>query len=87
MSKFNRVFAAGVLLAGLPMAAMAQRAVNVNVQVTVQGNCSVSAPTQRQISVPSTPTSVDCDHCRRLVTLTCNRGAAPLVAVSNGVQS
>ena len=32
MSKFNRVFAAGVLLAGLPMAALAQ--VNVNVQVT-----------------------------------------------------
>ena len=44
MSKFNRVFAAGVLLAGLPMAAMAQP-VNVNVQVTVAQTCSVSVPT------------------------------------------
>ena len=56
MSKFNRVFAAGVLLAGLPMAAMAQ--VNVNVQVTVQGNCSVSAPSNANFGSQA-PTGVD----------------------------
>src|SRR5688500_6872786 len=81
MSKFIRVFTAAVLLAGLPMAALAQ--VNVNVQVKVVGNCNVSAPSNANfgsvgptVSTPYTATGA--------VTLTCNRGATPLVAVGPG---
>ena len=81
MSKFIRVFAAGVLLAGLPMAALAQ--VNVNVQVQVVGNCSVSAPSNANFGSQAPLASTNYTATGS-VTLTCNRGAAPLVTVSNG---
>jgi len=82
MSNFIRVFAAGVLLAGLPMAALAQ--VNVNVQVQVVGNCSVSVPSNANFGSqgPLTSTSYPATGS---VTLTCNRGATPLVAVGPGL--
>ena len=82
MSKFIRAFAAGVLLAGLPMAAMAQ--VDVNVQVTVVGNCSLSAPANANFGSQGPLTSTNYTATGS-VTLTCNRGAVPLVAVNNGL--
>ena len=82
MSKFIRVLAAGVLLAGLPMAAMAQ--VDVNVQVTVVGNCSLSAPANASFGSQGPLTSTNYTATGS-VTLTCNRGAVPLVAVNNGL--
>ena len=57
--------------------------VNVNVQVQVVGNCSVSAPSTLACGTPA-PAAIDQPHDDGQVTLTCNRGAAPLVAVSNG---
>ena len=54
MSRFNRIFAAAVLLAGLPMAALAQ--VNVSVQVQVVGNCTLSAPANANCAAPSPAT-------------------------------
>jgi spore coat protein U-like protein len=82
MSKFNRVLAAGVLLAGLPMAAMAQ--VNVNVQVQVVGNCSVSAPAPANFGSQGPLASTNYT-ANGSVTLTCNRGATPFVAVGDGL--
>ena len=81
MSKFNRIFAAALLLAGLPMAAMAQ--VNVNVQVQVVGNCSVSAPSNANFGSQGPLVSTNYTATGS-VTLTCNRGATPFVAVDNG---
>jgi spore coat protein U-like protein len=81
MSKFNRVLAAAVILAGLPMAAMAQ--VNVNVQVQVAQTCSVSVPINADFGSQS-PTGVVNLTTTGAVTLTCNRGAAPQVSVGNG---
>lgn len=82
MSKFNRVFVAGLLLAGLPMAAKAQ--VNVNVQVQVVGNCSVSAPSNANFGSQG-PLVLTNYTASGSVTLTCNRGATPFVAVNDGL--
>ena len=80
MSKFNRVFAAGVLLAGLPMAAMAQPA-PVNVNVSGDGaehlQCSASTSTG-QFRLPVRQQRSTAVTAEGIVTLTCNRGAAPL---------
>ena len=80
MSKFIRVFAAAVLLAGLPMAALAQPA-NVNVTVQVHGANQLAVLSRAincrlRLAVTNGVDSID----RRpaAVTLTCNRGAAPL---------
>ena len=81
MSKLNRIFAAGVLLVGLPMAAMAQQ--NVNVQVTVVGNCTLSAPANANFGSQAPLTSTNYTATGS-VTLTCNRGAVPLVAINDG---
>jgi spore coat protein U-like protein len=81
MSKFNRVLAAGVLLAGLPMAALAQQ--SVNVQVTVVGNCTLTAPANANFGSQGPLTSTNYTATGS-VTLTCNRGAVPLVAVDDG---
>ena len=85
MSKFNRVLAAAVLLAGLPLAALAQPApVNVTVSVNVQSTCSALTATQQANFGTHTPTAVTAVTAEGIVTLTCNRGAAPLVSVSTG---
>lgn len=86
MSKFIRIFAAGMLLAGLPMAAMAQAGpVNVTVSVNVQSTCSALTSTQQANFGTHTPTAVTAVTAEGIVTLTCNRGAAPLISVSTGV--
>ena len=82
MSKFNRVLAAAVLLAGLPIAALAQQ--NVTVQVTVVGNCTLSAPANANFGSQGPLASTNYTATGS-VTLTCNRGAAPVVAVNNGL--
>ena len=88
MSKLNRVFAAGVLLAGLPMAAMAQPApVNVIVSVTVQSTCSALTSTQQANFGTHTPTVATAVTAEGIVTLTCNRGAAPLISVEHRRES
>lgn len=80
--KTLRIFLAGALLAvGLPFAAQAQ--VNVNVQVTVAQACSVSAPVNANFGT-QTPLTTTTLITAGSVTLTCNRGAAPLVSVGDG---
>jgi spore coat protein U-like protein len=82
--KLIRTMAAGALLAaGLPMAAMAQVTANVQVQVQVVGNCTLSAPANANFG-PQGPVASSNYTATGSVTLTCNRGAAPLVAVDNG---
>jgi len=82
MMKAIRLYLAGALLAvGLPLTAQAQ--VNVNVQVQVNGTCAVSAPVDADFG-PQSPTGVTNLTTTGRVTLTCNRGASPLVAVNNG---
>jgi spore coat protein U-like protein len=82
MSKFIRVLAAGVLLAGLPMAVLAQ--VNMTVQVQVVGNCSVSALSNANFNSQGPLASTNYT-ANGSVTLTCNRGATPFVSVGNGL--
>ena len=81
MSKFNRIFAAALLLAGLPMAALSQ--VNVSVQVQVVGNCTLTAPANANFGSQGPLASTNYTATGS-VTLTCNRGAVPLVAVNDG---
>jgi spore coat protein U-like protein len=82
MKRILRLAAAGALLAlGLPLSAQAQ--VNVNVQVQVQGTCSLSAPSDANFGAQS-PTGATNLTTTGSVTLTCNRGALPLVEVNNG---
>jgi ABC-type proline/glycine betaine transport system permease subunit len=83
MSKFNRVFAAAVLLAGIPLGAFAQASQNVQVQVQVQGNCTVTAPSNASFGLQGPVASTTLTATGQ-VTLTCNRGAVPLLAVNNG---
>ncbi|MBS1135633.1 MAG: hypothetical protein H6R02_2774 [Burkholderiaceae bacterium] len=83
MKNFIRLIAAGALLAvGIPLTAQAQ-SVNVNVQVQVNGTCSVSAPVNADFGAQA-PTAVTNLTTTGTVTLTCNRGALPVVAVNNG---
>jgi spore coat protein U-like protein len=82
MNKLFRNIAAGALLAvGMPLAAWAQ--VNVNVQVQVVGTCSLSAPVNANFGSQGPTASMNLTATGS-VTLTCNRGAAPVVAVNNG---
>jgi spore coat protein U-like protein len=83
MSKFNRVFAAAMLLAGIPLGALAQVTQNVQVQVQVNGNCSVTAPSNASFA-PQTPLTTTNILAEGQVTLRCNAGAAPVLAVNNG---
>jgi spore coat protein U-like protein len=84
--KLIRLIAAGAsLAAGLPMAALAQPApVNVTVSVTVQSACSALTSTQQANFGTHTPTASTPVTAEGIVTLTCNRGAAPLISVSTG---
>jgi len=82
MMKAIRLCLAGALLAvGIPLTAQAQ--VNVNVQVQVNGTCSVSAPLNANFG-PQAPTAATNLTTTGSVTLTCNRGALPVVAVGDG---
>lgn len=83
MSIFNRVFAAAVLLAGIPLGALAQVSQNVQVSVQVNGNCSVTAPSNANFG-PQTPLATTNLTTPGQVTLTCNRGAAPIMSVGDG---
>jgi spore coat protein U-like protein len=83
MMKAIRLCLAGALLAvGIPLTAQAQ--VNVNVQVQVNGTCSVSLPIDANFG-PQAPTAVTNLTTTGSLTLTCNRGALPLVTVNNGL--
>jgi spore coat protein U-like protein len=82
MKKAIRLIAAGAFLAvGIPLTAGAQ--VNVNVQVQVVGNCNVSAPVDASFGSQN-PLALTNLTTTGSVTLTCNRGALPLVAVGPG---
>jgi spore coat protein U-like protein len=82
MMKAIRLCLAGALLAvGIPLTAQAQ--VSVNVQVQVQGTCNVSVPVDADFGA-QTPLAATPLTTTGSVTLTCNRGALPLVAVNNG---
>jgi len=83
MTKFNRVLAAAVLLAGIPFGALAQLTQNVQVQVQVNGNCSVTAPSNATFA-PQTPLTATNILAEGQVTLRCNAGAAPVLAVNDG---
>jgi spore coat protein U-like protein len=83
MKNFIRLIAAGALLTlGLPLTAQAQ--VNVNVQVQVNGTCSVSGPPVNANFGAQAPTALTNLTAPGSVTLTCNRGALPLVSVGPG---
>jgi spore coat protein U-like protein len=83
--KLIRTMAAGALLAaGLPMAATAQVTANVQVQVQVVGNCTLSALNDADFGSRG-PVASSSYTATGSVTLTCNRGAAPLVAVGDGI--
>jgi spore coat protein U-like protein len=82
MVKAIRLCLAGALLAiGIPLTAQAQ--VSVNVQVQVQGTCNVSVPVDADFGA-RTPLAATPLTTTGSVTLTCNRGALPLVAVGDG---
>lgn len=82
MKNFFRLIAAGALLAlGLPLTAQAQ--VSVEVRVQVNGTCSLSAPSNANFGAQA-PTAATNLRATGSVTLTCNRGALPQVAVDNG---
>lgn len=75
--------AAALLAAGLLPAAMAQTSQNVQVQVQVSGSCSLTAPSNANFG-NQTPTAATNLTANGSVTLRCNAGAAPVLAVGNG---
>jgi spore coat protein U-like protein len=83
MNKSFRLMAAGALVTlAMPMAAWAQVAVNVS--VNVQGSCAVSAPVDAARG-NFTPTQTSQTIAwTGAVTLRCNAGASPQVAVNLG---
>lgn len=81
--KTTRLLAAGLLAMGLPMAATAQVAQNVNVQVRVNGSCSLTAPVDANFGA-QTPLAAANLTASGAVTLRCNAGAAPVLSVGNG---
>ena len=84
MSKLCRqVSAAALLAAGIPLSALAQVTQNVQVQVQVQGNCSVNAPVNANFGAVNPLVSTNYTTTGT-VTLRCNAGAAPVLAVNNG---
>lgn len=83
MTKFNRVLAAAVLLAGIPLGAVAQVTQNVQVSVQVNGNCTVTAPSNAAFA-PQTPLAPTNITAFGQVNLRCNAGAAPVLSVSDG---
>jgi spore coat protein U-like protein len=84
MNKLHRVVAAAALLAaGIPLGALAQVSQNVQVQVQVQGNCTVMAPSNANFGA-QTPLVTTNLTVEGQVTLRCNAGAAPVLAVNDG---
>ena len=81
--KTTRLLAAGLLVMGLPMAAMAQVAQNVNVQVQVNGSCNLTAPVDANFGA-QTPLVATNLTASGAVTLRCNAGALPVLSVGNG---
>lgn len=74
---------AAALLAGLPLGALAQVSQNVQVQVQVQGNCTVTAPSNANFGLQAPLVTTNLTTTGQ-VTLRCNRGAAPVLAVNDG---
>ena len=84
MNRLCRVLSAVALLAaGIPLSALAQVSQNVQVQVQVQGNCIVTAPSNANFGLQGPVASTNLTATGQ-VTLTCNRGAAPVLAVNDG---
>jgi len=77
-----KLLVAGLAL-GIPLGALAQVSQNVQVQVQVQGNCTVSAPANANFG-PQTPLATTNLTAEGQVTLRCNAGAAPVLAVNDG---
>jgi spore coat protein U-like protein len=84
MKRLCRLVFVGALLAvGIPLSALAQVTQNVQVQVQVNGNCTVTAPSNATFA-PQTPLTTTNIVAQGQVTLRCNSGAAPVLAVDNG---
>ena len=84
MNRLCRVlYAVALLAAGIPLSALAQVSQNVQVQVQVQGNCTVTAPANANFG-SQTPLVTTNLTTTGQVTLRCNAGAAPVLAVNNG---
>jgi spore coat protein U-like protein len=84
MIKLNRgVAAAALLAAGIPLGALAQATQNVQVQVQVNGSCSVTVPLNASFGT-QTPLTTTNLVAEGQVTLRCNAGAAPVLAVNDG---
>ena len=66
-----------------PLGALAQVSQNVQVQVQVQGNCTVTAPSNANFGA-QTPLVATNLTVEGQVTLRCNAGAAPVLAVNDG---
>lgn len=77
------ISAAALLAAGLPLAAMAQTSQNVQVSVQVSGACSLTAPNNANFG-NQTPVASTNLTASGSVTLRCNAGAAPVLAVGDG---
>jgi spore coat protein U-like protein len=86
MNKIFRLVSAWALLAaGFPMAALAQTATtDVSVTVTVQGTCTLATAGNASQTVQPTTTMNLAASLQGSVTLTCNRGAAPVLSVGDG---
>lgn len=84
MIKMNQVVASALLAAGIPLAAFAQTTQSVQVSVQVSGSCSLTAPLNANFgNILPGPTASNLTATGS-VTLRCNRGASPVVAVNNG---
>ena len=83
MNTLHRVVAAAVLTAGIPLCALAQVSQNVQVQVQVNGNCTVNAPSNANFGT-QTPLVTTNLTTTGQVTLKCNSGAAPVMLVTDG---
>ena len=84
MKRLCRLVYAGALLAvGIPLSALAQVSQNVQVSVQVNGNCTVTAPSNASFAA-QTPLTTTNIVAQGQVTLRCNAGAAPVLAVNDG---
>jgi spore coat protein U-like protein len=80
---FRLVYVGALLAVGIPLSALAQVTQNVQVQVQVNGSCSVTVPVNANFG-PQTPLVATNLTTTGQVTLRCNAGAAPVLAVNNG---
>jgi len=84
MIRMKHVASAALLVAGIPLAAFAQVTQNVQVSVQVSGSCSLTAPVNANFGNQLPGATALTRIATGTVTLRCNRGASPVVAVGNG---